>query len=51
MAYPMNDKTMIYIALSKMLEEARRIRGKNSKIIKLRLDGGMKYIIENMKCN
>ncbi len=48
-AYPLQDKTMIHIAFGKMLEDARSIRGNDTKITFLRLDNGREYMTEAMK--
>ena len=48
-AYPLHDKTTVHIALEKVLEDARNIRGQSARIGKLRLDGGTEYLTESMK--
>lgn len=48
-AYPMVDKTMVHIAFGKMLDDARKIRGKGATVSILRLDGGTEYKTESFK--
>lgn len=48
-AYPMADKKGVHIALSKMMENAKILKGENAKITFLRLDNGTEYCTENMK--
>lgn len=47
-AYPMADKKGVHIALSKMMENAKILKGENAKITFLRLDNGTEYCTENM---
>ena len=48
-AYPMGDKTQVHLAFEKMLENLRTIRGRETKIFKLRLDNGTEYMTDELK--
>lgn len=44
----MENKTDAYVALQKILENARRISGKHMKRRYLRVDNGTEYVTESM---
>lgn len=48
-AYSMPDKTCVHIAVSKLLENIRKLKGQKASIQEFRLDNGTEYLTDNMK--
>lgn len=45
----MPDKKSVYLALLKVLEDIRKVKGSDAKIRALRFDNSIEYLIEDIK--